>query len=94
MGLLDPRPVTKVFFDPHLWVERHILWHITEVTACFQRLFYDIVPSDLYLARRRQKKAGEDAHRGRLARTIGAEKAHDFAASGLEEIPSTTALPR
>jgi hypothetical protein len=74
----------QVLEHAHLEVQRRALRQVPEGLPDLQGLVEDVVPVDARRARRRRDEAREDAHRGRLARAVRPEKAHDLAAAHFE----------
>ena len=74
----------QVLEHAHLEVERRALRQVAEALAHLERLVEDVVAVDPRRPAGRRDEAREDAHRGRLAGAVWAEKADDFAAPNLE----------
>jgi hypothetical protein len=52
--------------------------------SCLERLFKNIESRDRGAAGGWRHEAGQNAHRGGFARTVGPKKSHDFASANLE----------
>src|ERR1043165_6573595 len=76
--------IIKIFGDPHVVVERHVLRHVTEARSRLQLLFEDVETGNGRATRCRGHKSGENPHRCCLACAIGSEKTHDLALADLE----------
>lgn len=75
----QPGPELQVFPHPHVIVQRVVLRHIPDAAAHFVGLRKNIQPGHPHGAGSRRQVAGQDAHRGALARPVGAQQTHDFA---------------
>ena len=69
----------EVLADGHVGIERRRLRQIAGMSLRLDRLIEDVEPGDLCAAVRGRHVAGEDAHRGGLARAIGAKESQDLA---------------
>jgi hypothetical protein len=75
----DFRGEEQVFAHRHLVVERRMIGQVADPGAHVVGVVDHVETIDPHAARRRKKVAGEDAQRGRLARTVQAEQADNFA---------------
>ena len=78
------RDEPQISLDAHVGIERRIFGQVADFAARLERLRKDIESVDQHGARGRRHVARDDAHRGGLAGAVGAEKAEDGTALGLE----------
>ena len=78
------RDEAQIGLDAHVGIERRIFRQVADLAARLERLRENIESVDQHGARGRRHIAGDDAHRGGLAGAVGAEKAEDRTALGLE----------
>src|SRR6186713_2627800 len=74
----------KVVADRHVRIERWGLRQIPGSAFRFDRLFLDVVPADDRLAVGWRHVAGQDPHRGRLARAVRTQEPENLPALHLE----------
>ena len=74
----DLRHKVQVGLDRHFRVERRIFREIADPAPDLEALLKNIVPGDARGAVARRHVAGEDAHRGGLARAVRPQKSEDF----------------
>src|ERR687888_1144967 len=65
------RAITQILSCAHVAVEWHVFGHVAEMRSRLERLFKNIESSDRCAARGRWHEAGQNAHRGGFARTVG-----------------------
>ena len=76
---LQPGPELEVFAHPHVEMQRIILRHVTNAAAHFVGLGEHVEARHPRGAESGRQVAGQDAHRGALARAIRAEETDDLA---------------
>src|SRR5262249_58870455 len=74
----------EVAGDAQLGIERRVLGEVAHGPPACERLAQWIMTGDAHLARGGREDAREDAHGGRLAGAVGAEKADDLALANAE----------
>ena len=84
LAALDFVNEIQVFVDGHVDVERGLFRKEADQLLRFVRVFENVDAADLRFARGGRQIAGEDVHRGRLARAVRSEEAHDLALADLE----------
>jgi hypothetical protein len=77
---LDARDEVQILAHGHVRVERRRLRQVAGAAFGFHRMGEDVEPGHRRFAVGRRHVAGEDPHRGGLARPVRTEKAKDFAA--------------
>ena len=74
----------EVPVDGHVGIERRILGQVADAALHLERLLEDVEAGDLGGAGSGGQEAGQDAHGGRLAGAVAAQKAQDFALGNVE----------
>src|SRR6266487_3556307 len=63
--------ITQVLCYAHVAVEWHVFRHVAEMRSCLERLFKNIESRDGSATRGGWHEAGQNAHGGGFARTVG-----------------------
>src|SRR5206468_10979427 len=80
--------ITQILCYAHVAVEWHVFRHVAEMRSCLERLSKNIESRDGSATRGGRHEAGQNAHGGGFARTVGSQKSHDFTPANLEiQIP-------
>src|SRR5208282_6936863 len=75
----ETRDGIQIAFHAHFRVERRVLWQVTDAFAHFERIFEDVETRQPGRPAGGRQEAREDAHRGGLPGSVGAEETQDFA---------------